>query len=459
MLPSRTTPILASVVILSLLAFPVLALADNTADHRKQTIALFRELVELERSGVFAPRLQDGEVHPGPGWHDPQAREWKRKVETHVALQKMDCEDQSAFGIPSAYVCDSDLELSFEPLTSGALGPGEELWLDSLFSRFWLLTICTEHPQTCESVLAGAPTALIVPAPTSIPSPVIVQIENPSEPVTLPKGTWQPPSYSEQKERAAPSIRAEESPEPEPEYPVPLRKPDGELCFGPDLYDDLTLKKIRITCEEPWIRVVPSERARSDPNFGWYCWPREHFCSNGHTGRGCLCHRRDVFAEGWIRHRYDHPGSYDHLLALRVAPENRCSPYDRDDYRYPREVESRIAERQGMLSYYTGHVFGSLKESDIEHVVALSEAHDSGLCAAHWTARRQFARDLDNLTLAQPYVNRHEKGAKDAAEWLPSRNRCWFAATVVHVKFKYDLTIDAKERDALMGVFAQCDNP
>ena len=59
--------------------------------------------------------------------------------------------------------------------------------------------------------------------------------------------------------------------------------------------------------------------------------------------------------------------------------------------------------------------------------------------------RARFASDLLNLTLAAPGLNRHEKGGKDAAEWLPARNRCWFAATVVAVWRAYGLTIDRRE--------------
>ena len=66
-------------------------------------------------------------------------------------------------------------------------------------------------------------------------------------------------------------------------------------------------------------------------------------------------------------------------------------------------------------------------------------------------------RDLDNLTLATPRLNRHEKVAKDAAEWLPERNRCWFAATIVAVRREYGLTIDRREADALDAVLAGCE--
>ena len=91
-------------------------------------------------------------------------------------------------------------------------------------------------------------------------------------------------------------------------------------------------------------------------------------------------------------------------------------------------------------------------------MVATSEAHDSGLCAANRATRARFATDLRNLTLASPGVNRHRKSGKDAAEWLPQRNRCWFAARVVEVRRAYGLTIDRREADALERVLAGCAN-
>ena len=33
-------------------------------------------------------------------------------------------------------------------------------------------------------------------------------------------------------------------------------------------------------------------------------------------------------------------------------------------------------------------------------------------------------------------MNRNQKGAKDAAEWQPDANQCWFAQTVVAVRRK-----------------------
>ena len=151
-------------------------------------------------------------------------------------------------------------------------------------------------------------------------------------------------------------------------------------------------------------------------------------------------------------------GASDTWRGLVVAPEHCCAPYDRADYPYPQSVERDIVAALGGRVYgpYTGTHFTSRRETDIEHVVAISEAHDSGLCAAGAETRARFARDLDNLTLASPTVNRHEKRAKDAAEWLPARNQCWFAARVVAVRQKYALTVDAREATALETVLRGC---
>ena len=143
---------------------------------------------------------------------------------------------------------------------------------------------------------------------------------------------------------------------------------------------------------------------------------------------------------------------------LVVAPEDRCSPYDPDEYPYSQSVERQIVASMGGIIYgpYTGMWLDNTSETDIEHIIARSEAHDSGLCAANVATRRQFAADLTNLTLASPVANRSQKSGKDAAEWLPDLNRCWFASRVVEVRQRYDLTIDERERDALESILSDC---
>ena len=148
----------------------------------------------------------------------------------------------------------------------------------------------------------------------------------------------------------------------------------------------------------------------------------------------------------------------DTYRGVKIAPENRCAPFDRKDYPYPQSVERAIVARLGGVIYspYTGTCFRDTGETDIEHVVALSEAHDSGLCAAGSDVKARFSRDPLNLTLASPSINRHQKIGKDPAEWLPPVNACWFVGRTLEVRRKYALTIDRAEADAIELVLAAC---
>ena len=145
---------------------------------------------------------------------------------------------------------------------------------------------------------------------------------------------------------------------------------------------------------------------------------------------------------------------------LTVAPEHRCATYDKKrDYPYPQSVERDIVRALGTVyGPYTGACFASTRETDIEHIVAASEAHDSGLCAADAETKARFSRDLRNLTLASPQVNRYEKSGKDASEWVPRRNQCWFAARVVEVRQAYGLTVDRHEAAALERILSGCES-
>ena len=89
--------------------------------------------------------------------------------------------------------------------------------------------------------------------------------------------------------------------------------------------------------------------------------------------------------------------------------------------------------------------------TDIEHIVALAETHDSGIADDR---RRDIASDLDNLTIADPTVNRSEKSDRDAAEWMPARHGAWFVERVIQVKREYGLSVNPAERDALEALLA-----
>ena len=173
--------------------------------------------------------------------------------------------------------------------------------------------------------------------------------------------------------------------------------------------------------------------------------------------RGALPRVLAVFLALGFARQLSFSESGEEWRGLVVAPEERCAPYNADEYSYPQSVEPQIADRLGgVYSPYTCETFGELTETDIEHIVARSEAHDSGLCSASPERKREFARDIRNLTLSAPHLNRNLKGAKDAADWTPGENRCWFAWRVIDVRRAYDLTIDRREADALDAILETC---
>ena len=109
---------------------------------------------------------------------------------------------------------------------------------------------------------------------------------------------------------------------------------------------------------------------------------------------------------------------------------------------------------------------GGASEIDIEHVVARSEAWDSG--ASEWTQaqRDAFANDPLELLAVSSGGNRAH-GEKDAAGWLPSVGvkstgvnnpdyDCYYVARQIAVKDKYDLSVDTAERDAMEDVLVTC---
>ena len=107
----------------------------------------------------------------------------------------------------------------------------------------------------------------------------------------------------------------------------------------------------------------------------------------------------------------------------------------------------------GRIAPYTCRTFASVRDVDIEHIVAWAEARRSGLSCAR---AAEFVNDPLNITVAYPRLNRHQKSDKDIADWRPPRNACWFAARVKAVKGKYGLSMDERERRALDSVLAQC---
>ena len=109
---------------------------------------------------------------------------------------------------------------------------------------------------------------------------------------------------------------------------------------------------------------------------------------------------------------------------------------------------------------YTGKTFVDPGRLDIDHVVPLMEAHQSGAWAWTQEQRVRFVNDLDNpghLIAVSASANR-SKGARDPADWMPplQEARCVYAAAWLSVKEAYNLSIDPAEEQAFRHLIVEC---
>lgn len=99
------------------------------------------------------------------------------------------------------------------------------------------------------------------------------------------------------------------------------------------------------------------------------------------------------------------------------------------------------------------------KKVQIDHVVALSNAWQTG--AKNWdsTKRKQLANDDLELIAVDSKANQ-EKSDSDASGWLPSNRsfRCQYVARQIAVKLKYQLWVTTKEHAAMSKVLSGCPN-
>lgn len=114
-----------------------------------------------------------------------------------------------------------------------------------------------------------------------------------------------------------------------------------------------------------------------------------------------------------------------------------------------------------LLDPYSGKIitFSSTKSTiDIDHVVALSNAWQTGAAYFDKIKRQQIANDPLNLLSVDSSLNR-QKGDGDAATWLPPLKsyRCDYVSRQVAVKAKYGLWVTQPEKDAIIKLLEKCE--
>ena len=92
----------------------------------------------------------------------------------------------------------------------------------------------------------------------------------------------------------------------------------------------------------------------------------------------------------------------------------------------------------------------------IDHIVPLANAWDSGAWQQNETTREALAVDPLNLIAVTGTVNM-AKSDKGPDEWMPEHWRCEYIDRWVAVKRKYKLTFDDKELTVIKTELAKCD--
>lgn len=160
-------------------------------------------------------------------------------------------------------------------------------------------------------------------------------------------------------------------------------------------------------------------------------------------------YRRDKFSSGW-----------DQLGACDVR--NQILKRDMTNVIIRSDIDCTV-EKGSLEDPYTGKTIqfirgaGTSDDVQIDHVVALSNAWQTGAQQITAERRHELANDPLNLLAVDGPANQN-KGDADAASWLPPNKayRCRYVARQIAVKLKYSLWVTKAEHDAIGRVLDSC---
>ena len=159
---------------------------------------------------------------------------------------------------------------------------------------------------------------------------------------------------------------------------------------------------------------------------------------------------------------YELPAGYDRekFNHWTTVPGKGCDTRQfvlfRQDKKRPRGCGDSAGK---WFSLYDGKTVSSSSTLDVDHMVPLAEAWASG--ARSWSPQQRelFANDLYTFSLvAVTLSSNRSKGDSDPAEWLPPQRGfvCSYLARWTAVKYRWRLSIDAREQTVIKRRFQSC---
>jgi hypothetical protein len=117
-----------------------------------------------------------------------------------------------------------------------------------------------------------------------------------------------------------------------------------------------------------------------------------------------------------------------------------------------------VKDTGSWYSAYDGVTVTNFSALDVDHMVPLAEAWDSG--AKEWDIpkRELYANDMgDPISLiAVTAATNRSKSDQDPGDWLPAKDICTYVKNWVHVKIRWSLSVDEKEIKAIRDANVKC---
>ena len=169
-----------------------------------------------------------------------------------------------------------------------------------------------------------------------------------------------------------------------------------------------------------------------------------------------------------------------------ISARQNSNTYDRDDWKHwvdadgdcqNTRAEVLIDESQAPVTFtpassgctvatgiwegpYTGQAFTQASDVDVDHMVPLKNAHDSGGWAWSATRKRDYANDFANPQhlIAVDDGTNQSKGARGPEAWKPPLQSYWcrYALDWIGIKNTWTLTVTSAEWTALESMLVTC---
>ena len=164
--------------------------------------------------------------------------------------------------------------------------------------------------------------------------------------------------------------------------------------------------------------------------------------------------RFKIAVERGVRRLIPLVASYFLLFLLATASASAQNLYSRSDFNY------QSYKPNATIGFYTGQTCSAI---DIDHVVSLKDAYDTGGASWSLSKKQSFANDKASRVPSCASINR-SKGASTPSEFLRKSNDgkgleyeivtfCEYVGIYHSVKLKYGLSFDGNNRDT----FKSCD--